>query len=136
MECKTCFNAKRKENSISKKHAEFVGHQRHRGEDDINFTYKDWLEVVIFFGGCCAYCGRSMRKSETLTRDHLVSYADGGKTEPGNILPACPGCNSSKGKQDIKEWYMKQPFFSQERLNRIFQWRAIIKAAGGGTCDE
>ena len=136
LECKTCYNAKRKENSVSNKHTEFLGHQRHRGESDISYTYTEWREAVIFFGGMCAYCGRTMRKCETLTRDHLDSVSKGGKTEQGNIIPACNTCNCSKGNQEFKDWYMKQPFFSQERLNRIFQWRTIIRVAGGGNGDS
>lgn len=132
MECKVCYNAKRKENSHSNKHAEFVGHQRHRGEADITYTYTEWRESVIYFGGECAYCGATMRRGQTLTRDHLLALSNGGKTEQGNIVPACARCNCSKGNQDWKDWFMKQDFFSQERANRIFKWRNIIKVAGGG----
>lgn len=131
LECKTCYNAKRKENKNSNKHAEFVGHQRSRGEKDIEYTYTEWREAVIFFGGECAYCGATMRRNQTLTRDHLMPVSKGGKTVQGNIVPACGCCNSSKGNQDFKDWFMKQSFFSQERLNRIFKWRNIIRVASG-----
>lgn len=135
-ECKTCYNVKRKENRVSTKHAEFLGHQRHRGEENIEYTYTEWREAVIFFGGDCAYCGRSMRKSETLTRDHLLPVTKGGKTVQGNIIPACATCNSSKGNSDFKDWFMKQSFFSQERLNKIFQWRHIIRVASGENTED
>ena len=135
-ECKVCYNTKRKENRTKNKHAEFIGHQRHRGEEDIQYTYSEWRECVIYFGGECAYCGRTTRKGERLTRDHLVPVSLGGKTEQGNIVPACKTCNCSKGNKDFREWLMSQPFFSQERLNRIFKWRTIIRAAGGGEDDE
>lgn len=136
LDCKTCYNAKRKENRASNKHAEFVGHQKHRGEDNVDYTYTEWREVVIFFGGCCAYCGRTMRKGETLTRDHLVPWSGGGRTTQDNVVPACGACNSSKGNKDFKDWFMKQPFFSQDRLNKIFQWRTIIRVAGGSDSGE
>jgi hypothetical protein len=136
LECKTCYNAKRKENKISNKHAEFIGHQHGRGEEDIDYTFAEWRETVIFFGGECAYCGRTMRKGETLTRDHLFAQSKGGKTTQDNVVPACSSCNSSKGNSDFKDWYMKQSFFSQERLNRIFQWRTLVRAAGGGSDDN
>jgi hypothetical protein len=136
LDCKVCYNAKRKENRVSNKHAEFLGHQRSRGEADINYTYTEWRETVIFFGGMCCYCGRTMRKGETLTRDHLVAVNEGGKTEQENVLPACKECNCSKGKEDWKTWFMKQSFFSQERMNKIFQWRNIIRVAGGGDDNE
>lgn len=135
-ECKTCYNAKRKENRVSNKHAQFVGHQRHRGEEDIDYSYTEWRETVIFFGGTCCYCGRSLRRGETLTRDHLVAWSDGGITEQSNIVPACGSCNSSKGDKEWRAWFMSQSFFSQERMNKIFAWRQMIKLAGGGDTDD
>lgn len=135
-ECKQCYNAKRKENRVSNKHAQFVGHQRTRGEEDINYTYTEWRETVIYFGGVCSYCGRTLRRGETLTRDHLLAVSKGGKTEQANIVCSCGSCNSSKGNKDWREWFMAQSFFSQERMNKIFAWRQIIKLAGGGDTDD
>ena len=135
-ECKECYNAKRKENRVSSKHSAFVGHQKHRGEDNINYTFTEWREAVIFFGGRCAYCGRTMRKGEALTRDHLLPWSKGGKTEQVNIVPACTQCNCSKGNTEWREWYMKQPFFNQDNMNKIFQWRNIISLAHGGGSSE
>lgn len=129
-DCKTCYNIRRKENSQRKVHTDFVGSMKRRGESNMNYTHQQWKETVIFFGGECAYCGRTMKKGERLTRDHLVPVADGGTTCQSNIVPACGSCNSSKGKREWHEWFMKQPFFSQERMNRIFKWRAIMRASG------
>lgn len=97
---------------------------------DSRYTQQQWRETVVYFGGCCAYCGRTMRKHERLTKDHLIPRSDGGEMSQTNIVPACADCNSSKGDQEWRNWYMKQPFFSQERMNKIFTWRSIIKAAG------
>jgi hypothetical protein len=47
-------------------------------------------------------------------------------------VPACQSCNSSKGAEDFRDWFMKQAFFSQERLNRIFKWRTIIRQTEKG----
>ena len=129
-DCKTCYNIRRRENATKKKHTDFIGSSKRRGEVDVNYTHQEWKETVIFFGGCCAYCGRTMKKGERLTRDHLVAVADGGTTTQDNIVPACKSCNSSKGASEWRDWFMKQPFFSQERMNKIFQWRSIIRAAG------
>lgn len=130
-DCKTCYNIRRRENATKKKHTDFVGGMKRRGEVDVRYTHQQWKETVIFFGGECAYCGRTMHKGERLTRDHLEPVSEGGLTSQDNIVPACQSCNSSKGKTEWREWYMKQPFFSQERMNRIFKWRSIIRAAGG-----
>lgn len=129
-DCKVCYNVRRKENKLKKTHSDFVGGMRRRGESSVSYTHQQWKETVIYFGGECAYCGRTMKKGERLTRDHLVPVAEGGTTCQSNIVPACGCCNSSKGKREWHEWFMTQPFFSQERMNRIFKWRAIMKAAG------
>lgn len=129
-DCRTCYNVRRRENGQRKVHTDFVGGMKRRGEVEVNYTHREWKETVIFFGGTCAYCGRTMKKGERLTRDHLVPVADGGTTCQSNIVPACHSCNSSKGKEEWREWFMKQPFFSQDRMNKIFQWRAIMRAAG------
>ena len=131
-DCKVCYNIRRRENRTKKKHTDFIGGQKRRGEDSPEFSHQEWKESVIFFGGECAYCGGTPRKGQRLTRDHLVPVSVGGRTVQSNIVPACSSCNSSKGAEDFKDWYMKQPFFSQERLNRIFKWRTMIKQVEGG----
>lgn len=131
-DCKCCYNIRRKENRTKKKHSDFIGGQKRRGEENPDFTHQEWKEALIFFGGECAYCGGTPRKGQRLTRDHLEPVSVGGRTIQSNIVPACQSCNSSKGAEDFKDWFMKQPFFSQERLNRIFKWRTIIRQVDGG----
>ena len=92
-----------------------------------SFSHQEWKETIIFFGGECAYCGCTPHKGRSLTRDHLQPVSRGGKTIQSNIVPACESCNSSKGADDFKDWYMKQAFFSQERLNKIFKWRSMMR---------
>lgn len=130
-DCKQCYNIRRKENRTKKKHSDFIGGQKRRGEESPEFSHQEWKECVIFFGGECAYCGCTTRKGQRLTRDHLEPISRGGRTAQDNIVPACSSCNSSKGAEDFKDWYMKQPFFSQERLNRIFKWRTMMRMIGG-----
>lgn len=129
-DCKVCYNVRRKENKAKKSHSDFIGSMKRRGESDLSYSHQQWKETVIFFGGECAYCGRTMKKGERLTRDHLVPVAEGGETTQSNVVPACGSCNSSKGKEEWREWFMRQPFFSQERMNRIFKWRSIMRASG------
>lgn len=131
-DCKVCYNIRRRENRTKKKHTDFVGGMKRRGEENPDFSHQEWKECVIFFQGECAYCGGTPRKGQRLTRDHLEPVSNGGRTIQSNIIPACASCNSSKGAEDFKEWYMKQPFFSQERLNKIFKWRTIIRQIEGG----
>ena len=130
-DCKTCYNIRRKENATKKRHTDFIGNMKRRGELNVSYTHQQWKETVIFFGGECAYCGRTMRRGEHLTRDHLEPVKIGGTTTQDNIVPACSCCNSSKGASEWREWFMQQPFFSQERMNRIFKWRTIIRSLEG-----
>lgn len=131
-DCKTCYNIRRRENRTKKKHSDFIGGQKRRGEENPDFTHQEWKECLIFFAGECAYCGGTPRKGQRLTRDHLDPISGGGRTIQSNIVPACASCNSSKGAEDWREWFMKQSFFSQERMNRIFRWRTIMRQLEGG----
>lgn len=130
-DCKTCYNIRRTENNNKKKHSDFIGGQKRRGEVAPTYTHQEWKEALIFFGGECAYCGCTTRRGERLTKDHLLAMSAGGTTSQENIVPACSSCNSSKGAEDFRDWFMKQSFFSQERLNRIFKWRTIMRMLGG-----
>lgn len=129
-DCKTCYNIRRNENRSKKKHSDFIGGQKRRGEENPNFSHQDWKNCLIYFGGKCAYCGCTPRKNQRLTKDHLLPISQGGETIPENIVPACFSCNSSKGAEDFKDWFMKQLFFSQDSLNAIFKWRSIMRQAG------
>lgn len=53
--------------------------------------------------GICHYCGRKFRPAE-LTMDHIVPIARGGRSVPGNIVPACKECNSKKKYLLPMEW--------------------------------
>lgn len=54
------------------------------------------------YGGLCVYCGRAAD-----TVDHLHAVALGGRTTPGNIVPACRSCNSSKRCMPLDAWLDK-----------------------------
>jgi 5-methylcytosine-specific restriction endonuclease McrA len=56
-----------------------------------------------WFAGACAYCG-----APATTWDHIVPVSKGGKTEPGNIVPACLSCNSSKKDSDLDDWLARR----------------------------
>jgi 5-methylcytosine-specific restriction endonuclease McrA len=51
------------------------------------------------FEGQCAYCA-----APATTWDHVVPVALGGDTLPGNVVPACVPCNSSKKASDVVKW--------------------------------
>lgn len=58
--------------------------------------------LTDIFDGLCAYCD-----NDATTWDHVVPISKGGRTEPGNILPCCSSCNSSKGNRDLFPWLFK-----------------------------
>lgn len=127
LDCKVCYNIRRRENMHKKVHCDFIGSTKRRGDTGPVLTHQEWKEALIYFQGECAYCGGTPRRGERLTKDHIVPLSAGGHTTQDNIVPACSTCNSSKGAEDFKVWFMKQRFFSQERLNKIFKWRMIMK---------
>lgn len=61
---------------------------------------KDWERTVRRYGGKCAYCG----VGGPLHMDHVVPLSRGGSHTIGNVVPACPPCNLSKGGKFITEW--------------------------------
>lgn len=60
-------------------------------------------------GNICVYCG----STERISMDHIIPMSRAG-VDPRvislldsveNCVPACKGCNSSKGDRDVFEWY-------------------------------
>lgn len=57
-----------------------------------SFTPTEWLGLVEFWGGRCAYCG----EQGPLEVDHRTPLSRGGTNLISNILPACRRCNAKK----------------------------------------
>jgi hypothetical protein len=89
-----------------------------------NFTKEDWIECMADFEYKCAYCGNHSRK---LQQEHFISVIKLGTYTRGNILPACPHCNQSKGSGDFVEWFREQSFYSKEREIFIFDYLQQFK---------
>lgn len=70
---------------------------RRRGLEPI----PDWWRQEQLERGC-AYCGKL-----ATTSDHFIPVSRGGKSEPGNLIPACISCNSKKGDSDPLLWLDK-----------------------------
>jgi hypothetical protein len=45
-----------------------------------------------------------------------------GSNDLSNCVPSCKLCNTSKHVQELEEWYKRQPYFSEERLQKIYKW--------------
>ena len=65
----------------------------------------------------CGYCGE---KATSL--DHIIPRFKSGSSTRNNLLPCCRRCNESKGSRKMEEWYYKQDFFTQARMNDIKTW--------------
>ena len=68
----------------------------------------------------CYYCGRPLKKGE-VTMDHVVPIAQGGKSTPGNVVPACKACNTAKRDMTAVEWQLHL-----EELRRTREQQAAL----------
>lgn len=55
--------------------------------------------ILAEFGGLCAYCD-----NPATGFDHIIPVSRGGETVPGNVVPCCRSCNSSKQDRLPWEW--------------------------------
>lgn len=58
-------------------------------------------------GDFCWYCGKTLPRQE-LTVEHVFPRAKGGADSANNSIFVCKNCNSSKGKTDLVEWFVKR----------------------------
>jgi len=91
---------------------------------DHEITNEEWKCCLNIFNHKCAYCGISEEEhlktyKQVLHRDHVD---DEGANDLRNAVPACRSCNSKKHTTDMEEWFMRQKFFTEERLQFIIQW--------------
>lgn len=97
--------------------------QRHAGRP-FQWSTQDWTACLVAWNHRCAYCDRGRR----LTQEHFIPIADPDfpGTIPGNMLPACQPCNSSKQDRDPFEWIR-----DADRLARIVQFLLAAGATFG-----
>ena len=84
-------------------------------------TKEQWLEMMEFFEFKCAYSGKSLNK-DNRSIDHIIPLFNEGEHEIWNCIPMLKNLNSSKGINDMLDWYQQQDFYSEERLNKIYKW--------------
>ena len=85
------------------------------------YTLEQWNECLNFFNNTCAYSGAELNKDNTNV-EHIIPISKGGTSNITNIVPALDSVNFSKNASDMLEWYKEQPYFSEERLNKILDW--------------
>lgn len=92
-------------------------------------TKEQWLEMMEFFDWKCAYSGEYIGgNSKNRTIDHIVSLDKNGEHEIWNCVPMYANYNSGKRNKNMEEWYIKQDFYSEERLNKIYEWIEYAKS--------
>ena len=85
-----------------------------------NYIREDkWEECKTFFDNKCAYC-----RSEPvlLHKDHILPASKNGTMLAFNVIPVCRQCNNSKRDKGMLKWYRGQSFYSEDKLDRIFNW--------------
>jgi len=81
-------------------------------------TVQQWEETKLYFDNSCAYCGEEL----PLEQEHYIALTKGGEYAKSNIICACKSCNSSKHNNPCHEWYLKQPFYSKAREQKILAY--------------
>ena len=91
-------------------------------------TKEQWKEMFEFFNWRCAYSGEYIGSdSDKRTIDHIIPLSKGGEHEIWNCVPMYGNYNYSKKTKDMLEWYKQQEFYSEERLNKIYEWQEYAK---------
>lgn len=101
--------------------------RRLREENQGNgITKEQWIEMMEFFDWRCAYSGIQLNKNNR-SIDHIIPLSKGGANEVWNMCPMYMPYNSSKNIKNMEEWYVLQEFYSEERLNKIYEWIEYAK---------
>ena len=106
-------------------HIFFNNHNKRRQREENQgqgVTKEQWLEMMNFFEWKCAYSGIALNKNNR-SIDHIIALNNGGLNEVWNCVPMLRSLNASKHANDILEWYIQQDFYSEEKLNKIYEWQ-------------
>lgn len=85
------------------------------GEIRISDYNREILKQMEASEKACAYCGAK----ESLTQDHVVPLEKSGPSGPHNIVFVCKKDNSSKGDNDLIEWWIESLGRNRDDLPRI-----------------
>lgn len=94
-----------------------AGYIEDEWESESRITSQEWEAALRFFEDRCAYCGA--KSTRPLQQDHFIPQSKGGNLSAKNVIPACCSCNASKGGRDPWAWYKGQPFFTNQKAEKI-----------------
>ena len=107
----------------------FNRRQRRRIKEEqqgTGITKDQWLEMMSFFDWRCAYSGECLGGNDNSfnrTIDHIVPLNSEGDNMIRNCVPMTRSLNSSKKAKDMLEWYRERSFYSEARLQKIYEWQ-------------
>lgn len=88
----------------------------------LTLTTEEFMRILHIFEMKCAYCGISISETE-LVPSMIVRFSHGGSLNYQNTVISCSKCNKHKLSQtshkSFEQWYKSQPFYSQDRYNKI-----------------
>lgn len=85
------------------------------------YTPEQWEECKNFFDNKCAYTGELLTELN-INVEHIKPISTGGSSYIWNICPSINYANYSKNNNGLEEWYRRQPYFSEDRLHKIYEW--------------
>lgn len=78
--------------------------------------------MMQYFKFRCAYSEKTLTK-ENRSIDHIEPISKGGDHEIWNLVPMDISYNRSKQNKNLLEWYKEQPYYSEDRLQKIYEWQ-------------
>lgn len=83
-----------------------------------------------FFDDRCAYCGKTLRKTNKEGHiDHLVSASKGGPNHISNRVLSCAACNETEKLDSNWDEFLKRkagdPTTYEVRKKRILEWQTL-----------
>lgn len=126
-ETKKKYRQTEKGKEVRRKANKRTKHKRRSLTRNQTYTVKQESEMKLFFNNCCAYSGIPLEEGVNYSIDHIIPLSKGGDNLIYNLVPMDIKLNSSKCNKDMEIWYRKQPFFSEERLNKIYEWVEYAK---------
>lgn len=91
-----------------------------------DYTPEQWEECLLYFDSRCAYTGEKLNK-HNMNVEHIVPLSKDGTNYIWNICPSIGYANISKSNKVMEEWFRKQKYFSEERLQKIYSWVEYAK---------
>lgn len=92
-------------------------------------TTEEFLSIYEFFDNKCAYSGEPLEKGNR-SIDHIIPLDQGGTNDLWNLVPCLFKYNCSKRNMDMEEWFRTMDCFSEERLEKIYEWISLNKGDG------